>query len=181
MDKKLQNILITIGAILLAILLVYLIYSGGSSNTNNNNITTTDETALTSTSTNTEDNSPPPLSPVEVYFNETLVVEPQGTNSKNINTIVLPILKSIYDQTINGQIVEGVKIKEEFDDSKLTYAFNRAATETDILSCKMALGNAGVQIVQAHDNLIIAHKDNTNFTLTFWLNDSMKSGVEVTF
>jgi len=181
MDNKLKNTLVVFLVIVLAVFLVILIYTG--SKTDNNlpeqisNPTNTDNTVISP-----EDNSPEPLPMIEVYFNETLAIEPQGLKSPIINNILLPILKGIYDKPgTDGQIVSGVKLKESSNDNKLIYVFSSITTQAQINSFKSAAIAVGSEIISEDGAVITLKKEGLTLTFNFWLEDQTKSGVEVTF
>jgi hypothetical protein len=183
MEPKTKNIVITVVVILLAIFLVGIMYFYNKPDTS---LTIDNENSENNTEqpvSNLPDTSPEPLSMVQVYFNESLSIEPQGAKSQVTNGIVLPILKNIFDTipaTPEEPIVVGVKAKIATDDNNLTYVFNRICTDSDLETFKTALTGIGA-VIKDSNNPIKLEYSGLTLTFNFWLNNQQQSGVEASF
>lgn len=120
--------------------------------------------------------------PVEIYFDNTKAVEATGTKSKAVDATLQPILKKIFDTEVNGEKVVGVKLREDFGGSMLTYATNRTVTEADMTAVKTELEKLGFKTIESSGNgMTVQSPDNKMWVVTFFLNNIQKGGLELTF
>jgi len=118
--------------------------------------------------------------PVEINFDGTEEIEPQAEKAKTVHGFLLPIFKKIFDVKHGKQIINGVKLKEEFG-SMFTYVFNRPITEKEVNDIKAELEAAGARILDFSTQGMTVSKDYITLVLTFWLNNQQKSGAVITF
>jgi len=84
--------------------------------------------------------------PVEIYFEGVKETEPKAEKAKAVHGLLLPIFKKIFDVKKGKQIINGVKLKEEFG-SMLTYVLNRPITEKEVNDIKAEFEAIGVRIL----------------------------------
>ena len=120
--------------------------------------------------------------PIEIYFDKTKAVEATATKSKNVNAIILPILKNIFDATTtDDKIIEGARLKEDFMGSMLTYVVNRPMTEVEMNQIKETLVAGGAKIIDSGAKQVTMQRESQAWVITFWLNNQEKAGLEMTF
>lgn len=183
MEPKTKNTIITVTVILLAIFLVFIMYFYNKPIDSSVVDEETQEQDTEQPVSNLPDTSPEPLSMVQVYFNESLSIEPQGARSQVANNVILPIFKNIFDTipTVPEEpIVVGVKLKSSIDDNGLTYTFNRVFTDSDLETFKTNVTGMGATIKNSNNPIELLYS-GFNITFNFWLNDQQKSGVDVSF
>ena len=183
MEPKTKNIVITVVVILLAIFLVCIMYFYNEPDTSLTDGNETPEDNTEQPASNLPDTSPEPLSMVQVYFNESLSIEPQGAKSQVANGIILPVLKNMFDTipaTPEEPIVTGVKVKSAIDDNNLTYVFNRICTDSDLETFETAVTSIGA-VIKDSNNPIKLDYSGLTLTFNFWLSNQQQSGVEVSF
>jgi hypothetical protein len=183
MEQKTKTIVITVIVILLAIFLIFIMYFYNQPDSSSIINEETQEENTEQPVSNLPDTSPEPLPMVQVYFNESLSIEPQGAKSQTANSVILPILKTMFDTTPSAAeepIIIGVKVKDSIDDNSLTYVFNRVFADSDLETFKTNMVGIGAAIEES-DNPIKLSYSGLTFTFNFWINDEQKSGVEVSF
>ena len=120
--------------------------------------------------------------PIEIAFDKAKDVEINQAKAKEVDAVLRPVLKNVFDTVDeNKETVSGVKMKEEFG-PMLTYSFNRELTEVErdaILSGLMAVGYNETE--GNTEKVVQVKKDSDILTITFYLNNEQKSGLEVTF
>ena len=132
---------------------------------------------------NAKDTSPEPLSMAQVYFNESIGMEPQGAKSQVVHGVVFPVLKMIFNlapATTEEAETDNAKLTVSSDDNKLVYVFNRTCTDADVENFKIALKTMGATI-KNESNPVTVEYSSMDFTFNFWLNDEKQGGVEVSF
>lgn len=176
-----KKLLITIVAVVVVVIIGWLIWKGIGVNT----------TSVLPTTTTLQTTSPLPTeqtvtsvtkekTPVEKYFDGIKAVEPTTEKGKTVHAILLPILQKLYNKEVDGKIVEGVKLQEQFG-SMLTYVFNRVVTNDDMTAVKTELETQGFKTAEASGKGMTMMKVGQSWVLTFWLNNQQKAGLEVTF
>jgi hypothetical protein len=125
-------------------------------------------------------NSGKEKTPIEIYFENTTKVEPQSDKGKNVHSILQPVFEKIFDVKMDKKIINGVKLKEEFG-LMLTYVFNKMITEKELNKIKKELGVIECKILEASGRGMSISKNSQCMVLTFLLNNSQKSGVDITF
>lgn len=118
--------------------------------------------------------------PVEINFDGVEEIEPKAEKAKAVHGFLLPIFKKIFDVKKGKQIINGVKLKEEFG-PMFTYVFNRPITEKEVNDIKAELEATGVRILDFSVQGMTVSKDYITLVLTFWLNNQQKSGAVITF
>lgn len=181
MEAKTKNIITIVVVIILAALLVYIMYFVGTpTNTEPEEVQTPAETVI---SNNIVDTSPEPLSMAQVYFNESLAIEPQGAKSQVVHGVIFPVLKMIFNltpATPDEAVVDNVKLKISENDNKLVYVFNRVCTNDDVENFKIALKTMGAT-VKNENNPVKIEYSSMNFTFNFLIDDQQKGEVEISF
>lgn len=121
------------------------------------------------------------LTPLEIYYQQSPEIEPQGQKSKTAHAILLPLLKQIFNEKDKkGKEIQMVKLREEFGGSMLTYAANRMIVAKDTETLKSGLAAAGVRILDSSENGITASQGATTMVITLRLNDESKAIIDVT-
>ena len=118
--------------------------------------------------------------PVEIYFDNTKVVEPQSEKGQAVNAVLLPALKEVYDIEVDGKIINQVKLKEEFG-PMLTYIFNRVIVDADMTIIKTKLESAGFQTGEFSGKGMTMTKTGSNWVFTFQIDNQEKALLEVTY
>ncbi|MFA5348915.1 MAG: hypothetical protein WC309_00925 [Candidatus Paceibacterota bacterium] len=182
MEQKTKSIVMTAIVIILAILIICIMYLFKTpekiieGDIVNNELQKLNEEKAT-------DTSPEPLPMAQVYFNESIGIEPQGAKSQVVHGVIFPVLKMIFNlapATPEEAEIDNVKLTVSADDNKLAYVFNRTCTDADIENFKIALKTMGATIKNELNPVTIEYS-SMNFTFNFWLNDQQKGGVEVNF
>ena len=118
--------------------------------------------------------------PIETAFEKAKNVEISGAKAKAVDADLRPVLKSVFDVVVDEQIVNGVKMREEFG-PMLTYAVNRKMTEIERDAIISGLETAGVTSVDSTEKVVTVKKGNAMWVISFYLNNEQKSGLEITF
>lgn len=126
--------------------------------------------------------APEEKSAIELAFENASEIEPQSQKAKNVNSVLRPILESVFNvvNQEDGQEIVGVKLVEELD-SSLTYYFNRQLTEKERDAILAGLGEAGWEIVGTNDEIYTIKKESQIWTITFYLNEQDSSRLEIAF
>jgi hypothetical protein len=119
--------------------------------------------------------------PIETAFDKAKDVTIQGEKAKVVDGTLRPILKSVFDKTVDEQVVNGVKMIDEFG-SMLTYSLISKVTEQERDTVMNALVSAGAKIIDGEDRIYTIQKGlGSSWVITFYLNNNQKSGLEITF
>ncbi len=172
---KSKKNLIIIGVVIVVILISWMIWKANGVKTTSVIPTTTTLQGTSPTTSVSKEKTP-----VEIYFDGKKVVEPTAEKAQAVHAILLPILQEIYDKEVDGEIVKGVKLQEEFG-PMLTYVFNRVVIDDDITAVQTELEAQGFETAESSGKGMTMMKIGQSWVFTFWLNNQQKAGLEVTF
>ena len=117
--------------------------------------------------------------PVEIYFDKTKAVEVQSAKGKAVDAVLLPILSKIYDVEVEGEVISGVKFKEEFG-PMLTYVFNRVITVDDVTAIKTELEVLDFQTQNFSAKGMNMSRPGDGWVFTFKTDNQDKAIMEIT-
>jgi len=119
--------------------------------------------------------------PIEIAFEKAEDVAIQGEKAKVVDETMRPVLKSVFDKTLEDQTISGVKMVEEFG-PMLTYSFISKLTEQERDSIIEGLVTGGAQVLDKTEKVYTIQKGlGSSWVITFYLNNDQKSGLEITF
>ena len=119
--------------------------------------------------------------PIEIAFEKANEVAIQGEKAKVVDEAMRPVLKSVFDKTLEDQTINGVKMVEEFG-PMLTYSFISKLTEQERDSIIEGLITGGAQVLDKTEKVHTIQKGvGSSWVITFYLNNDQKSGLEITF
>ena len=119
--------------------------------------------------------------PIEIAFDKAKDVEISQAKAKAVDEVLRPVLKGVFDVVVDEEVIVGVKMREEFG-PMLTYSFNSKLTEIERDAIISGLGAAGYVETEGNTEKVIQVKKGSDvWTITFYLNNEAKSGLDLTF